>query len=366
MSLVGVLGGGQLGRMLALAGYPLGLCFRFLEPADEAAAGQLAEHIVAGYDDRAVLERFAAGLDLVTFEFENVPVSAARFLAERVPVYPPPAALELAQDRAYEKALFERCDIPVPPFALVSSLGELQSALTHIGTPAVLKTRRLGYDGKGQWGIHAPAEAASAAAALGDVPAIVEERIDFDREVSLLAVRGRHGDTVYYPLVENHHGDGILRRSLAPAPGLTPTLQALAERHAARLLQELNYVGVLAIEFFQVGDRLLANELAPRVHNSGHWTIEAAETSQFENHLRAILDLPLGPTAALGYSEMINLIGTVPDTAAVLAVPSAHLHLYGKAPRPGRKLGHVTVCAPTMEELAERVRRIMALQCVSS
>jgi 5-(carboxyamino)imidazole ribonucleotide synthase len=343
--IVGVLGGGQLGRMLALAGYPLGLRFRFLDRAADATSGQVGELVVGDYEDPAVLDRFAAGLTVATYEFENVPVVAARRLAERVPLFPAARALEVAQDRFAEKTLFGELGIPVAPFARVDTRADLEAAVGRLGLPAVLKTRRLGYDGKGQAVLREPGDVEAAWARLGDVPLLLEGFVRFERELSVLAARGRDGQTAFYPLVENHHRDGILRKSLAPAPGLTPDLTAQAESHAARVLDALGYAGVLAIELFQEGGRLLANELAPRVHNSGHWTIEGAETSQFENHLRAVLGLPLGSTAPRGVSAMLNLIGATPDPAAVLAVPGVHLHLYGKAPAPGRKLGHLTLRA---------------------
>ena len=342
--MVGILGGGQLGRMLALAGYPLGLRFRVLETYADAPAADLAEFVVGeSYDDREALARFASGLTLATYEFENVPVAAARFLANRVPVYPPPQALEVSQDRQTEKTFFSTLDIPTPDFQAVDSQDSLETALRALGTPAVLKTRRLGYDGKGQRILRQAADAQSAWDELRGQPLILEAFVPFDREVSLLSVRGRDGSTAFYPLVENYHHDGILRRSIAPAPSTQPALQARAEEYGRRVLEALDYVGVLAIEFFQVGDHLLANEMAPRVHNSGHWTIEGAETSQFENHLRAMLGLPLGATTPRGHAVMLNLIGEIPDPATMLALPNAHLHLYAKEPRPGRKLGHITV-----------------------
>jgi 5-(carboxyamino)imidazole ribonucleotide synthase len=352
---VGVLGGGQLGWMLARAGDPLGIRCRFLDPSPDAPGGRAGDLVVGAYDDAAALDRFADRLTLATYEFENVPVDSARRLAARLPVLPPPAALEVAQDRLAEKRFFESVDVPVPPWRAVDSLADLARAVDALGTPAVLKTRRLGYDGKGQVVIRAPGDVASAWGRLGGVPLVLEGFVRFDRELSILAVRGRDGATACYPLVENLHADGILRRSLAPAPGVSATAQAQADAQARRILDALGYVGVLAIELFQVGDRLLANEMAPRVHNSGHWTIEGAETSQFENHLRAIAGLPLGSTAPRGVSAMLNLIGTVPDARAVLAVPGAHLHLYGKASRPGRKLGHVTLRADGPREL-DRLR----------
>ncbi|GAB4188363.1 MAG: 5-(carboxyamino)imidazole ribonucleotide synthase [Roseiflexaceae bacterium] len=363
--MIGILGGGQLGRMLALAGYPLGLRFRVLEPAAGPPAAPLAEHHAAPYDNPAALERFATGLEAVTYEFENVPVQAARLLEGFAPVFPPPRALEVAQDRLSEKQCFQRLGIPTPPFAPVESRAELDAALAQIGLPAVLKTRRLGYDGKGQAVLRTPADVEPAWAALGGTPLILEGFVGFRRELSVLAVRGRDGATVCYPLVENEHRTGILRRSLAPAPALDPALQARAEDYAGRVLDELGYVGVLAIELFEVADgdgsALLANEMAPRVHNSGHWTIEGAETSQFENHLRAVLGLPLGSTAPRGHVAMLNLVGGIPEPAALLALPGVHLHLYDKEPRPRRKVGHVTVRANSAAELRALLERLEPL-----
>jgi 5-(carboxyamino)imidazole ribonucleotide synthase len=355
---VGILGGGQLGWMLGRAADPLGLRCRFLDPSPEAPARRAGELVVGAYDDPAALDRFADGLTLVTYEFENVPVAAGRRLGPRLPVLPPPRALEVAQDRLAEKTFFAAVGVPVAPWRAVDQRDDLARAVAELGCPAVLKTRRLGYDGKGQAVIRAASEVDAAWARLGGVPLILEAFVPFDRELSILGVRGRAGDTAFYPLVENRHAGGILRRSIAPAPGVTPGLQAAAEAHARRALDALGYIGVMAIELFQVGDRLLANEMAPRVHNSGHWTIEGAETSQFENHLRAIAGLPLGSTAPRGASVMVNLIGRVPSPDAVLAIPGAHLYLYGKAPRPGRKLGHVTLRADdpaALDRLASRV-----------
>jgi 5-(carboxyamino)imidazole ribonucleotide synthase len=350
---VGVLGGGQLGRMLGLAGYPLGIRCRFLDPAPDASAGQVGELVIGAYDDPVCLDRLAADADVVTYEFENVPAAAARHLAARVPTYPPAAALETAQDRLAEKRLFQSLGIPTVRFARVDATADLDPAIDRIGLPALLKTRRLGYDGRGQRLLHERHQAVPGWDALGRVPCLLESLARFDRELSVLAVRARDGETRTYPLVENDHRDGILRLSLAPAPN-GGHLQSLAETYAARVLDRLEYVGMLAIELFQVGDELLANELAPRVHNSGHWTIEGAETSQFENHLRAVTGLPLGSTAARGHSTMLNLIGTLPDVHEVLATDGAHLHHYGKAPRPGRKLGHVTLRDDDAARLCER------------
>ena len=368
--LVGVLGGGQLGQMLALAGVPLGLRFRFLDPSPEACAGAVGELQIGTYDDPSVLNRFAEGLDVVTYEFENVPVAAARHLAERVPVFPPSAALEASQDRLTEKSLFNRLGVPTVDFAPVDSRADLDAAVLRVGTPSVLKTRRFGYDGKGQAVIRSLPDVDTAWAALGGVPLILEAWAPFSRELSILAARGRDGAVQCYPLIENQHREGILRLSLAPpadtlTSGLT-RLQRQAEEYAGWVLTQLDYVGVLAIELFEVQGRLLANEMAPRVHNSGHWTIEGAETSQFEQHLRATLGLPLGSTAATGWSAMVNLIGEAPSLDALLAVSGAQVHLYGKAPRQGRKLGHVTVVTTTAAERDGQVAEVQRIADVSA
>ncbi len=359
--LVGIVGGGQLGRMLALAGYPMGLSFRLLDPAPEACAGAVAPLVVGAYDDPGALARLVEGAAVLTYEFENVPVEAVRAIEDRTPVFPPPAALEVGQDRLAEKVLFTELGIPTPRFLPVDGPQDVRTALAEIGSPLVLKTRRLGYDGKGQVVIRDREGAEEAFARLGGVPCIAESYVDFARELSILAVRGRDGSVLTYPLVENRHREGILRVSIAPAPGTTPGLQARAEGYACAVMERLGYVGVLAIELFECGGELLANELAPRVHNSGHWTIEGAETSQFENHLRAICGMPLGRTDPVGVSAMVNIIGRRVDAAEVLAVPGAHLHDYGKAPRPGRKLGHVTIRAGGAEELLERLGRVLAI-----
>ena len=355
MTTIGILGGGQLGYMLALAGYPLGLRFRFLDPSPEAPVGRIANRVTSDYQDEQALEKFSHGLEVVTYEFENVPVDAAKFLAERVPVYPPAIALEEAQDRMREKSLFQKLGIPTTEFAEVRKRGELDAAVKHVGLPSVLKTCRMGYDGKGQWLLRTASDLEKTRPELPEAPLILEKFVAFQRELSLLAVRGRAGEIAFYPLIENHHRGGILRLSLAPAPNLAASLQSEAERAARAVLETLGYVGVLCIEFFEMDGRLLANEMAPRVHNSGHWSIEGAVTSQFENHLRAILGFPLGSSAAVGVSAMINLIGELPESAEVLQIPNAHLHLYGKEPRAGRKLGHVTVRADQVEKLQQRL-----------
>jgi 5-(carboxyamino)imidazole ribonucleotide synthase len=352
---IGILGGGQLGYMLALAGYPLGLRFRFLDPSPEAPVGRIAHRVTADYNDEQALEKFANGLEVVTYEFENVPVDAARFLGERVPLYPPAAALEEAQDRVREKQLFRKLGIETAAFAEVGSAEALEAAVKRIALPAVLKTCRMGYDGKGQWVLRTAADVEKVRAELPGVPLVLEKFVEFTREVSMLGVRARTGEMAFYPLIENHHRSGILRLSIAPAPNLTAELQQMAESATRKVLEALAYVGVLCIEFFEVGGTLLANEMAPRVHNSGHWSIEGAVTSQFENHLRSVMGLPLGSTAVMGHSAMVNLIGELPEAAEVLKVPNVHLHLYGKEPRPGRKVGHATVRADKFEKLQQRL-----------
>jgi 5-(carboxyamino)imidazole ribonucleotide synthase len=355
---IGILGGGQLGYMLALAGYPLDFHFRFLDPSPQAPVGRIAPRVTAEYSDFDALEKFAHGLALVTYEFENVPVEAARFLEKLVPVYPPPQALETAQDRRREKSLFQKLGIPTTEFAVVDSPENLHRAVHELGLPAILKTCQLGYDGKGQWVLRTAEDVERAKKELPAAPLMLEKFVNFSRELSILAVRARSGETAFYPLVENHHRGGILRLSLAPAPRLTRSLQHEAESAARRVLEALDYVGVLAIELFECDGRLLANEMAPRVHNSGHWSIEGAVTSQFENHLRAVEELPLGDTGTLGHSAMLNLIGELPEPALLLALPDAHLHVYGKALRPGRKVGHVTLRADSAEQLAKRLRQL--------
>lgn len=347
MTTVGILGGGQLARMLALSGAPLGLRFLVLDSVADACAAQFAPLLQADYRDQAALAEFAGRVDVVTFDFENVPAESAVWLAERVPVFPSPRALAVAQDRMAEKTLFRELGIPVPPFAAVDSRESLQAALDEIGTPCILKTRRLGYDGKGQFRLRSAADADAAWEALGaqagTVGLILEAFVSFQRELSVVAVRGRDGELRAWPLTENWHVDGILAASLAPADA-DAGLQAQALAAARKLAEALDYVGVFALELFLKDGVLMANELAPRVHNSGHWTIEGAKTSQFEQHIRAICGWPLGSVALVGPVEMTNLIGD--DMAAwpqILAEEGAHLHLYGKATaRPGRKMGHVT------------------------
>jgi 5-(carboxyamino)imidazole ribonucleotide synthase len=342
---VGVLGGGQLGRMLALAGYQLGLEFRFFDPNSGAPVGQIGSLVAADYADRDALERFLDGVDVVTYEFESIPVETVEFVGAHTSVNPPILALRTAQDRLLEKEMFQELGIPTPLFAPVDTLNDLRSAISSIGLPVVLKTRRMGYDGKGQAVIRNTSDVETAWTRLGGSQLIVEKYVRFQHEVSVIGVRDAAGQEVFYPPVENVHHEGILRKSTSPAPSVTPEQAALAIDYCRRLLDRLGYVGVLALELFAVDGSLLANEMAPRVHNSGHWTIEGSETSQFENHLRAILSMPLGATTPRGRSVMYNIIGHIPRAESVLAVEGAHLHLYGKAPTEKRKLGHATLVA---------------------
>lgn len=360
MTTVGILGGGQLARMLALSGAPLGLRFLVMDTAADACAGQFAPMVVGDYRDEAALAEFASKVDVATFDFENVPAESARWLADRIPVFPNPGALGIAQDRLAEKTLFRELGIPVPPFVNIESREQLQAAIGETGLPCILKTRRLGYDGKGQFRIRTDADIDAAWAALGPQAAtvglILEGFVAFERELSVVAVRGRDGEFRAWPLTENWHVDGVLSASLAPA-ATEPALARSAFDHARRVADALDYVGVFALELFCRDGVLLANELAPRVHNSGHWTLEGSETSQFQNHLRAVLGLPLGDTRMLGRACMLNWIGEMPSSTAVLGEAGGHWHDYGKQPRAGRKVGHATVRADSAAELADAVER---------
>ena len=361
MTTVGILGGGQLARMMALAGAPLGLRFLVMDTAADACAGQFAPLLVGDYRDESALAEFASKVDVATFDFENVPAESAEWLASRVPVFPNPRALAMAQDRLVEKSLFRELGIPVGAFADVGSLDALRSEVDRLGGACILKTRRLGYDGKGQFRIKSPADVDAAWQALGaqagTVGLIVEAFIPFERELSVVAVRGRDGEFRTWPLTENWHVDGVLSASLAPAQ-VDAVLAEAAYAHARRLAESLDYVGVFALELFYRDGELLANEMAPRVHNSGHWTIEGAETSQFQNHLRAVLGLPLGETRTLGHACMLNWIGEMPDAGSVLQEAGGHWHDYGKEPRAGRKVGHATLRADDAAALAHALARV--------
>ena len=357
MSTIGILGGGQLARMLALAGAPLGVRFLVVDSVTDACAGQVAPLITADWRDFVALEKFAAGIDVATFDFENVPADTAQWLTEHTQVSPNPRALAVAQDRLAEKTMFRELGLDTPAFATVDSADDLRNAVQEIGFPCVLKTRRLGYDGKGQFRLRSDADIDPAWTALGGAPSILEAWVPFEREVSIIAVRSRDGAFSTYPLVQNWHSDGILSASLAPAPD-SAGLADIASHHARRIAEHLDYVGVFALELFVRAGKLLGNEMAPRVHNSGHWSIEGAVCSQFENHVRAVLGLPLGDTSACGVSVMLNWIGELPDARPVLEEPHAHWHDYGKSPRAGRKVGHATICGADNAELRSRLSRV--------
>ena len=356
--IVGVLGAGQLARMIALAGTPLGLDFIFLDPSADACANKLGEHLHGDYSDPKLLAQLAERADVVTYEFENVPAEVAEFLATHTQVYPSPKALAVAQDRLIEKTFFRDIGIPTPAYAALDSFESLEQAMATIGYPAILKSRTQGYDGKGQSLLKSADDLKAAWELLQGVPAIVEAFVPFNREVSIIAVRSVSGAIVFYPLSENLHRGGILRVSECRDDD---AMQSQAESYVSRLMEALDYVGVLALELFEIDGHLLVNEFAPRVHNSGHWTIEGAETSQFENHLRAILDLPLGATTSVGKAAMVNFIGGLPATEDVLCIPQAHLHLYDKSPRKGRKVAHATVRAENSEQLAELIKKLTVL-----
>jgi 5-(carboxyamino)imidazole ribonucleotide synthase len=327
--------------MLALAGYPLGLRCTFLDRSADSPGAQVAPSLLGALEDRALLEQLAANSDVLTFDWENIPGKALAPLAKLTAVRPPRAALEVSQDRLHEKALFRRLKIPIAEHAAVDTPQDLASAAEKLGTPGILKTRRLGYDGKGQFRIERLADLDAAWELIGGAGLIYEKLQRFSQEVSLIAARSVAGDIVYYPLSANSHAGGILRYGLAPYPGAK--LERAARSYIKRVMSALEYIGVLAIEFFVVKGRLVANEMAPRVHNSGHWTIEGCVTSQFENHLRAICGLPLGSTRPLGHTAMINFLGQMPSRERLLDIEGLAFHDYGKEPRPGRKLGHCTI-----------------------
>lgn len=358
---VGILGGGQLARMLAISGAPLGLRFLVLDNAPDACASQFVPMVLGDYTDEKALEDFVRQIDVATFDFENVPAESARWLMERKPVYPKPRALAVAQDRLAEKTLFTEQGIPVPPFVDVTSRESLVAAIDVVGLPCIMKTRRLGYDGKGQFRIKSRDDIDAAWNALGAqverTGLIVEGFVDFDRELSVVGVRSANGEFRTWPLTENWHVDGVLSASLAPAL-VTDELATKATSYARSLAEALDYVGVFALELFCKGDELLANELAPRVHNSGHWTIEGAETSQFENHLRAVIERPLGSTACVGVSCMLNWISKMPEADPILSVPGGHWHDYGKSPREGRKVGHATIRRDSVPELISALKQV--------
>lgn len=355
---IGVLGGGQLGRMLALASAPLGIECRFLDPAANACAGQVGELHVGAYTDEAVLAKFCDGVDVVTYEFENIPVLAVEWVQKRVPVFPGTQALSTAQDRLFEKNLCTTLGIPTTRYANVETTADLAGAIEKIGYPAMLKTRRMGYDGKGQLTLKSAVDLA-AATTMSSVPLLCEERIAFQCEFSIVACRGQDGTIVTYPLSQNIHREGILWISRSPAPDVTPDLQAQADSIIRKILEHLQYVGVLAVELFCRDGQLLVNELAPRVHNSGHWTQNGCAVSQFENHMRAVAGLPVVEPSPMGYSAMVNILDRIPDLTEAFKSAGIFVHLYGKK-KQTRKLGHINIVAKSAVEREELIKKTEA------
>jgi 5-(carboxyamino)imidazole ribonucleotide synthase len=344
---IGILGAGQLGRMLALAGTPLGHSFVFFDQSPGEATRGIGHTVIGSFTDEKSLETFASECDVITYEFENVPCQTAHFLAQKLPVFPPPKALEVSQDRVIEKEFLKNLGVPTPRFASASSEPDLVKACQTIGTPCIVKTRRFGYDGKGQARMADITASSEVWKALGGSPLIVEEMIPFSRELSVITVRDTQGAILTYPLAHNEHVDGILHRTELPAPNLSPALQAQANDIATKIVTALNYVGILTVELFEVNGTLVANEIAPRVHNSGHITIDSVATSQFENHIRAISQMPLGSVTPHQRGVMYNLVGGIPSPEALSRLPFAKAHLYDKSPRTGRKVGHINLLDPT-------------------
>lgn len=353
-----ILGGGQLARMLALNAAPLGIECRIVDQQAEGCAAQVAPFSRRDWLAPGALDDLLAWADVVTYESESIPVPLLESIASQVPLYPPVRAQKLCGDRLIEKRTLSSLGVPVAPHREVSSFAELEQAVSELGLPAILKWRTQGYDGKGQWRLAANTDLAAIWRAAEARPAILEAMVPFSREVSLLAARGRRGELVCYPLTENEHRQGILHSS---QPLAHDPLQHQAEQYARTLLTALEYVGVLAIEFFVHDGRLIANEVAPRVHNSGHWTLEGAQTSQFANHLRAVMGLPLGATTLLAPTVMLNLIGELPEIRQLLALPDLHLHLYGKEEKPGRKLGHLTLRCASPDALQRQWAQLQRL-----
>ncbi|MEM1072368.1 MAG: 5-(carboxyamino)imidazole ribonucleotide synthase [Planctomycetota bacterium] len=345
-----ILGGGQLGRMLALAAAPLGVRVRALDPNPDACAGDVCELIVGAFDDPLSLERLTRDAQAVTYEFENIPQTALdRVRDAGFTLRPGPRSIAVASDRLLEKQHLASIGIAVAPFAPVHDHASLTQAVETIGTPAILKTRTGGYDGKGQAPVDEPSAAEDAWSAIDRRPAVLEQRLSFERELAAVVCRSQRGDTTSYPLTQTRHERGILVRAHAPAQTDQQT-STTADSWAATLADSLEHVGTLALELFDTPAGLIANEFAPRVHNSGHWTIDGCRCSQFENHVRAVLGWPLGATQQGRPSVMLNLIGAAPDPDAIAAIPGAAAHLYRKAPKPGRKIGHVTFTADTLHK----------------
>ncbi|KUJ72821.1 5-(carboxyamino)imidazole ribonucleotide synthase [Thiomicrospira sp. WB1] len=355
---IGVLGAGQLGRMMALAGYPLGQRFAFLGQSEVEPSAPLGAFYNAQENPDA-WQALATECDVITYESENTSVEWVREIARTTPVYPSERSLYASQDRGREKALFEQLGIPCAPYRLVNSLADLKQAVAELGLPAILKTTQEGYDGKGQKRLKTEDQIDQAWSELGHQPLILEGFVDFQRELSLVAVRNGDNQHVYYPLVQNVHHEGILRYTIAPARNVSQSVQAQAEQYLTALLDELDHVGVLTLELFETAEGLVANEMAPRVHNSGHWSQDGAVTSQFENHVRAITGLPLGVTTPRApLCAMVNIIGETGPVDRVLALDHAKLHLYNKSERPGRKLGHINLWADDEDGLYQTLNEL--------
>jgi 5-(carboxyamino)imidazole ribonucleotide synthase len=348
---IGILGGGQLARMLSLAAINLGLSCLCYSQVRDTCAGDVCRLMHANFSDSNALQNFMAEVEVVTYESENIPSTTTDYIEQLHRLAPANQALVVSQDRLTEKRFFHELEIPTAEFIAINQLSDLHNAAERLGLPIVLKTRLFGYDGKGQFLIESDNDITTAWEALKGQELIAEQYIKFDREISIIAVRGHDGEILCYPLTENTHKQGILL--ISKAPFIDEALESHACQLVTKLMNQLNYIGVMAVEFFQVGDRLLANEFAPRVHNSGHWTIEGAQTSQFENHIRAIAHLPLGNVTPKGHSIMINCIGQMPALADVLACPNAHYHSYNKDARPLRKLGHITLNGDTQAEVEQ-------------
>lgn len=356
---IGVLGGGQLGRMMALAGYPLNLSFSFFDRAEDCPSAALGPRFGDDTYSTESLQAFIDSADVFTYEFENIPTAWVDMIAAQKPVFPGVKSLAVSQNRLNEKQLFSALNIPSARYYTIRCANDLTAAVAAIGLPLVVKTVTEGYDGKGQFLLREAEQIEQCWQLLGSlVPLIAEEFVQFRRELSIIAVRGQDGQTQFYPLAENHHHRGILSHSIVPAPHLDENTQLTAERYISSILQSLDHVGVLTLELFETRHGLVANETAPRVHNSGHWSIEGAHCSQFENHVRAVAGLPLGCTRAEKPSAMLNIIGEYPSSAQVLGITEAHLHLYGKTERPDRKIGHITVLADSYAELNGRIKKL--------
>ncbi|PIE43591.1 MAG: 5-(carboxyamino)imidazole ribonucleotide synthase [Gammaproteobacteria bacterium] len=357
---VGILGAGQLGRMLALAGFPLDMTFTFYDTSGSPTANVGRTYIDT--DSRLpLLDDFLSEVDVVTYEFENISTKLTRAVEQQKPLSPATESILVCQNREYEKALFTQLGIPTARYFVVESAEQLNNAAERLACPVVAKSVTDGYDGKGQAVLSSPAEAEAAWQSIGHKKLIVESFVEFKRELSIIAVRAKSGQVEYYPVTENTHHQGILRYSIAPAPQLHPRNESLAQQFIKSLLDELDHVGVLTLELFETETGLIANEMAPRVHNSGHWTMNSDLCSQFENHLRAIADLPLGNTRSTRPACMINLIGKTGELRNILQFPYTNLHLYGKQARAGRKIGHININAETYEELIWRVRNIQSI-----